>query len=261
MKNPAVPANHRLLTLAGCALVGLLPSCVARPAVTSAPTAGSVAPALASPPGGELLGRSTFKGEQTLPWMPLFLPPATGDTFVKDGALCARVDQPGKNAWDVQLRHREMTIEKGHTYAVRYSAWASAPIRVRAQIGMSGAPYTGYWSDVPDLGTARKEFSGSFTSNAASDPSAEFAFHLGDPGLKGPVTVCIDELHLTDPAFTPAAKAPELPAPAIRVNQLGYFPKGPKRATWVLRGSDAEAIAKKAAPFELVNAAGAVWPR
>jgi endoglucanase len=193
--------------------------------------------------------------------MPLFIEPAKGDTMTKDGALCARIDQPGKNAWDVQLRHREMTIQKGHTYSVRYSAWASAPIRVRAQIGMSGAPYTGYWSDTPALGTSRQEFTGSFTSTAPDDPSAEFAFHMGDPGLKGPATVCIDDLHLTDPEFTPAPKAPEVPVPAIRVNQLGYFPKGPKRATWAIAGSGADAIANKAVPFELVNAAGAVVHR
>lgn len=214
-----------------------------------------------SPAGGELLGRSTFKDEQTLPWMPLFIEPAKGDTLVKEGALCARIDQSGKNAWDVQLRHREMTIQKGHSYSVRYSAWASAPIRVRAQIGMSGPPYTGYWSDVPALGTTRKEFSGTFTTSAADDPSAEFAFHMGDPDAKGPVTVCIDELHLTDPEFKPVAKAPEVPLPAIRVNQIGYLPNGPKRATWVVRGSDAEAVAKQAVPFEILNSAGAVVHR
>ncbi len=151
-----------------------------------------------------------------------------------------------------------MTIEKGHTYSVRYTAWASAPIKVRAQIGMSGAPYTGYWSDVPELTASRKQFTGTFTSSAANDPSAEFAFHMGDPGAKAPVTVCIDELHLTDPAFTPVVKAHEPAVPAIRVNQLGYFPKGPKRATWVVVGNDAEATAKKAVPFEVRNGAGAV---
>ncbi|HEY3253722.1 MAG TPA: glycoside hydrolase family 9 protein, partial [Polyangiaceae bacterium] len=75
------------------------------------------------------------------------------------------------------------------------------------------------------------------------------------------MTVCIDDLHLTDPAFTPPPKAPVAPLPAIRLNQLGFFPKGPKRATWAIEGSDAEAIAKKAVPFELVNAAGAVVHR
>ncbi len=193
--------------------------------------------------------------------MPLFIEPATGDTMVKDGGFCARIDHPGKDAWDVQLRHREMTIEKGHKYSVRYSAWASAPIKVRAQIGMSGPPYTGYWSDLPALTSSRKEFTGSFTSTSADDPSAEFAFHMGDPEAKGPVTVCIDQLHLTDPAFTPVAKTPEPPVPAIRVNQIGYFPKGPKRATWAVEGSDAEAAAKKAVPFEIVDGIGAVVHR
>ncbi len=193
--------------------------------------------------------------------MPLFLEPAAGDTLIKDGALCARIDHAGNNAWDVQLRHREMTIQKGHTYSVRYSAWASAPIKVRAQIGMSGPPYTGYWSDVPELGTSRKEFSGSFTASAADDPTAEFAFHMGDPTAKAPVTVCITDLHLTDPAFTPAAKAPEVVVPGIRLNQIGYFPKGPKRATWVVAGSDAEATAKQAVPFEIIDGAGKVVHR
>jgi len=231
------------------------------PASKSSPTKSNAVAAVASAPGGELLGRSTFKDDQTLPWMPLFLEPATGDTRVENGSLCARIEHPGKNAWDVQLRHREMTIKKGHTYSVRYTAWASAPIRVRAQIGMSGPPYTSYWSDVPDISTSRKEFSGSFTSSATDDPSAEFAFHMGDPGAKAPVTVCIDDLHLTDPEFTPAPKTPAVSVPPIRVNQLGYYPKGPKRATWVVQGSDAPALAGKATPFEIVDSTGAVVHR
>ena len=256
---PVAPLSSACaLTFAGVALLSSLPACSATPATANAPSTSVVTPTPPSPAGGELLGRSTFKGDQTLPWMPLFLEPAKGDTMVKDGGYCARIDRPGKNAWDVQLRHREMTIQKGHTYSVRYSAWASAPVRLRAQIGMSGPPYTSYWSDVPELGSSPKEFSGSFTSSSADDPSAEFAFHMGDPTAKVPVTVCIDELHLTDPAFTPPVKAAELPVPAIRVNQLGYFPKGPKRATWAIDGSDAEAIAKQAVPFELVDSTGAV---
>jgi endoglucanase len=248
-------------SFAGCALVSLLPACTPSTAAKNAPAVSGAAPAAVSAPGGELLGRSTFKGEETLPWMPLFLEPAKGDTLLKDGGLCARIDQFGKNAWDVQLRHREMTIQKGHSYSVRYTAWASAPIRVRAQIGMSGPPYTSYWSDVPSVTTSRQEFTGSFTPSAADDPSAEFAFHMGDPGAKAPVTVCIDDLHLTDPAFTPVVKAAALPVPAIRVNQIGYFPKGPKGATWVVQGSDAEASAKKPVPFELVDSTGAVVQR
>jgi len=255
---PAVPfSSLGALAAPGCALVGLLTACSTMPASNPPASTGATSAAVAAT-GGELLGRSTFKDDKTLPWMPLFLEPAKGETFVKEGAYCARVDQVGKNAWDVQLRHREMVIQKGHTYSVRYSLWASGPIRVRAQIGMSGPPYKGYWSDVPDVGTTRKEFTSSFTSDDDDDPTAEFAFHMGDPGAKGPVTVCIDDIHLTDPQFKPVAKAPEKPLPAIRVNQLGFFPKGAKRATWAITGSDAEALSKKAVPFEIVDATGAV---
>jgi len=279
MKNPRPSTNRsfrsptpllpsmRTQTWAGCALVSALSACVPKQPTANAPTVAESAPSTASAakaavvPGGELLGRSTFDGDRTLPWMPLFLEPAKGDTLVKDGGFCARVDQPGKNAWDVQLRHREMTIQKGHTYSVRYTLWASAPIRVRAQIGMSGPPYTSYWSDAPAVTNSRQEFTGSFTSHAADDPSAEFAFHMGDPGAKGPVTVCIDNLHLTDPEFTAEARTAEAPLPGIVVNQLGYFPKGAKHATWIVTGSDAETTAKKAVPFELVDATGKVVHR
>src|SRR3954463_1985938 len=100
------------LSLTGCILLSGLSACAPMPASKSSPTKSNAVAAVASAPGGELLGRSTFKDDQTLPWMPLFLEPATGDTRVENGSLCARIEHPGKNAWDVQLRHREMTIKK-----------------------------------------------------------------------------------------------------------------------------------------------------
>jgi endoglucanase len=236
----------------------MLPACGAAHGATNAPHLDAV-PAMGA--GGELLQRSTFAGDQTLPWMPLFIDPAKGEAMVKDGAYCVRIDQPGRNPWDVQVRHREMTIVRGHTYSVRYSAWASAPVNIRARIGMSGAPYTAYWSDAPNLSTSRNTFTGTFKPTTADDPSAEFAFHMNDSASKGPVTVCIDDLHLTDPAFTPVVKAAEPVVPAIRVNQVGYFPNGPKHATWAIEGSDAEARAQKAVPFEIVDGAGSVVHR
>ncbi|HYQ28308.1 MAG TPA: hypothetical protein VER04_13855, partial [Polyangiaceae bacterium] len=76
--------------------MSLLPACTPSTAAKNAPAVSGAAPAAVSAPGGELLGRSTFKGEETLPWMPLFLEPAKGDTLLKDGGLCARIDQFGK---------------------------------------------------------------------------------------------------------------------------------------------------------------------
>jgi endoglucanase len=202
--------------------------------------------------------------------MSLFLAPAKGDWSVKDGAYCVRIDEPGKNTWDVQVRHREMTIVKDHTYGVRFTAWASAPTTIQARVGMSGAPYSVYWSKREPLSTAHKPFAATFKATSADDPTAELAFHLNDTKAAAPVQVCIDDVHLTDPGFVPPVRAARPAPPALRVNQIGYAPHASKRASWVMGDSDANtdlSAAGGGAPpaanqhpvaFEVVDAAGAV---
>lgn len=210
------------------------------------------------PQGGELLGRSTFPDLRSVPWLPFFDPPASGSSTVKQGAYCMKIDKQGTHLWDVQFRHRDMTIVKDHRYAVRFTAWSSRPVGIHAKVGMSGAPYTEYWGSDYDLTSTPAEFTDEFTAFAPDDPSAEFAFHLDDDQAKAPFEVCFNELHLTDPAFVPSTRPSAARPPAIRVNQLGYYPAAPKRATLVLEGSDATDRAKVGAPFELVDGSGAV---
>lgn len=210
------------------------------------------------PKGGELLKRSTFKDQRSVPWLPFFEPPASGDGRAKDGAYCIRIDKPGKNQWDVQFRHREMTIVKEHRYALRFTAWSSKPMGIRAKVGMSGAPYTDYWSGDFDLTPTAVEFSDAFTSYMPDDPTAEFAFHLNDEQTSPPVEICFNHLHLTDPAFVPDAASVAAKPPAIRVNQVGYLPSEKKLATWVLDGPDAERQALISLPFEVLDGTGAV---
>jgi endoglucanase len=232
----------------------------------SGPTSSAAAPvssASAPPPsavatGGELLRRSTFADQRTLPWMSLFIAPAKGDFSVKDGAYCVRIDEPGKNVWDVQVRHREMTIVKDHTYAVRFTAWASAPTTIQARVGMSGPPYSEYWSVRQPLSTARQSFASTFKAGAPDDPTAELAFHLNSAKATAPIDVCIDDIHLTDPDFTPPPRAEPPAPPPLRVNQVGYPPRGAKRASWVIEGPDAEAVARIPEPFEVLDSAGHV---
>ena len=64
----------------------------------------------------------------------------------------------------------------------------------------------------------------------ADDPTAEFAFHAGaELALSGPFKMCIDDVELTDPAFTRAAAGTgeDAAAPRLLVNQLGYLPDLP----------------------------------
>ena len=51
----------------------------------------------------------------------------------------------GANPWDAQFRHREMTIQNGHKYHVRFRARASEPLSARSKVGQAGPPYAEYW--------------------------------------------------------------------------------------------------------------------
>jgi len=201
---------------------------------TAPPTEGS--PGVHPPKlsGNELLGQSTFDGGKSIPWMTSFSAPGAGAAAVKDGQFCVDVSNKGVNAWDAQAQHRQMVIQKGHTYSIAYMAHATKPIHLKAKIGMSGPPYKEYWTDTVDLTTHPQTFVGSFTMEAADDATAELAFHFGG-SLAGetvaPYTVCLDDIHLDDPQFAKAKKAEEAPVPNVLVNQTGYLSGLPKLAT------------------------------
>ncbi len=90
------------------------------------PTNGSPGVEVPKLSGHELLGNSTFDGK-SIPWMTVFSSPASGATAVKDGQLCFTVTNKGVNPWDAQARHREMIVEKGHSYTI--SSWPTPPNR------------------------------------------------------------------------------------------------------------------------------------
>jgi endoglucanase len=201
----------------------------------AAPTNGS--PGVKAPPlsGHDLLKNSTFDGGKYLPWNTSFTTPGSGTAAVKDGQFCVTVTNKGVNAWDAQARHREMVIQKGHTYSLSYMAHATKPVQVKAKVGMSGPPYKEYWTDTADLTTHPQTFVGAFTMDADDDATAELAFHFGG-AMAGdtapPYTVCFDDVHLDDPQFKRVEKATaeDAPIPNVLVNQTGYLPGLPKLA-------------------------------
>jgi endoglucanase len=200
-----------------------------------------------------LLLASNFDNGRSVPWSSSFTAPGTGEAAVQDGALCLRIDDKGANVWDAQLRHREMVIERGHEYTVRFRAWASAPTNARPKVGMAGPPYAEYWADAIELGTEPRSFGAAFTMKGKDDPTAEFAFHLGGSMASTvPLTVCIDDISLSDPEFerkvTTEASAS---APKLLVNQVGYLPKRAKLGTLVNESSEPVA-------FQLLDAQGKV---
>ncbi len=202
--------------------------------------------------GHNLIQNSTFDGRASVPWNGLVLPPAVAGTDVQSGEFCATITKPGEHPWDVQLRHRFLAIQKGHTYAIRYKVHASKPMRAHLKVGMAGPPYTEHWAADIALGPEPLVQGGTFTMSSDDDPTAEFGFHFGGAlaGTAFPVVACIDDIVLDDPAFVSRRDRDEVAKAAIRVNQVGYFPRGPKTATLSSRATEPLA-------WELVDSRGA----
>jgi endoglucanase len=210
-------------------------------------------PGAVSGGGGNLLLNGTFDDGTSLPWNTSFTAPGDGKADVVNGEFCVEVKNKGTNAWDAQVRHREMVIQKNHVYTVRFKAHASTSAKVRPKVGMSGPPYSEHWSSTIDVTTTPQLYVGRFKMGSDDDRTAEFAFHMG--GKLGadaaPFTLCIDDLELVDPEFNPPAKPVAAKLPAVRLNQLGFFPHFPKRATL-------KHASRAPVDWELVAAGGSV---
>jgi endoglucanase len=223
---------------------------------TAPPTNGS--PGVEAPKlsGHDLLKNVDFATGKYVPWTTSFTAPGNGRAFVKDAQLCVEVTNKGRNPWDAQARHREMVIERGHTYSIQFMAHATRPTKMKAKIGMAGPPYKEYWTDTLDLTTRPQTFVGTFEMTAPDDPTAELAFHMGGDmaaEADAPFAVCLDDIHLDDPKFVAARAAESAPLAKVLVNQVGYFPRLPKLATiksaatapleWKLRAASGAVVA------------------
>jgi endoglucanase len=227
-------------------------------------------PAATGASGGNLLKASTFDDGISVPWTTSFTAPGDGGAQVESGALCVNVTNKGKNNWDAQFRHREMVIQRGHTYTLQFKAWASAATQARPKVGMSGPPYAEYWNATIDIDTEPKLYRGAFTMGQADDATAELAFHIGGSMAKAslPFKICIDDVRLDDPEFVPTSSASNaVKAPKLLVNQLGYLPKAAKVATlattatapldWELLDGAGKSVAQgKTTPFGADAASG-----
>ena len=264
---PSARASSWLL-LGACALA-CAPRGGASVAADGATPAGS-GPDTTAAAGGNLLKASTFDDGVSVPWTTSFTTPADGAADVESGALCVKVTNKGKDNWDAQFRHREMVIQRGHTYTVQFKAWASAATQARPKVGMSGPPYAEYWNATIDIDPEPKLYRGAFTMGQADDATAELAFHIGGSMARAdlPFKICIDDVRLDDPEFAPAAGASSaVLAPKLLVNQLGYLPGAAKVATletsatapldWELLDGAGKSVAQgKTTPFGADAASG-----
>jgi endoglucanase len=178
----------------------------------------------------------------TEPWWSTAGMPMT----LRDGRAC--VDVPGGtvNRWDVAIGQNDIDLVAGESYRYSFTAAGDPAGHIaRAIVGLSVAPYDTYFEASPVLTVAGDTYSYTFTSAVTTD-QAQVALQLG--GSADPWGLCLDDVSLVG-GVPPEVYEPDT-GPRVRVNQVAYLPRGPKKGTLVT-----EATTKL--PWQLKNAAGA----
>lgn len=198
---------------------------------------GITAPTL----GAELIGNGGFDSDIAPWWATENLAPQ-----LRDGRLCTSVPGGLANPWDAIVGINDLTLEEGESYRFAFFAAGEPDGPVRALVQMPVDPYTSYITLTPTATAEGATSEGTFVS-PVSRADAQLVFQVG--GAAAEWTLCLDDVSLAGGAEI-AAYEPET-GPSIRVNQLGYLPDGPKRAT-ILND------ATTPLDFAVADAAGAV---
>ena len=165
---------------------------------------------------------------------------------VVQGRLCAAIPAGTTNPWDAIIGQNAIVLQAGESYKLAFTASATTPVTVRANVQLAAPPYTQELSAAPALTAEPQAFSYTFTAAADTD-AGQVAFQVG--GSPVAWTLCLDDISLQGGA-PPPVYVPDT-GPRVRVNQVGYLTNGPKAATVVT-----EAVT--ALPWQLRNAAGTV---
>ncbi|MGN0630153.1 MAG: glycoside hydrolase family 9 protein [Ruminococcus sp.] len=221
---------------------------IAAAAVISAGCMGTGLTAFA----GQQLGQTDFENGVGLPWHVCESAPGEMDFEIKDGQYIITIVNPGgasrggEDRWDCQFRHRGLTLVSGCTYEVAFDITASNNCTYYTKIGDMAEPFTEDWHGNPDDGsfggywdvkqlTANKTESVKGTFTAQRTAEVEWAFHIGGESVPEGTVFTFDNMSLVcTNSDEYDYKAPEeWNRAAIVTNQVGYFTKGEKKATWI----------------------------
>ncbi|MFE5208000.1 glycoside hydrolase family 9 protein [Streptomyces sp. NPDC056600] len=188
----------------------------------------------------ELIKNGTFD-TSTDPWWSS----ANVTTALEDGEMCAAIPGGTANRWDAIVGHNDLTLQEGQTYRFSFSATGNpADHVVRAVVGLAVDPYDTYFEVSPQLSVSGNDYTYTFTA-PADTTQGQVAFQAG--GSADAWRMCLDDISLV--GGVPPEKYEPDTGPRVRVNQVGYLPKGPKNATVVTE-------ATSALPWELRSAGG-----
>ncbi|WP_253767548.1 glycoside hydrolase family 9 protein [Goodfellowiella coeruleoviolacea] len=165
---------------------------------------------------------------------------------VVDGQLCADVPAGTTNVWDAIIGQNDIPLVAGEGYTLSFTASASVPVVIRANVQLADPPYPTELSEAVPLTSTAQDFEYSFTSGTDSE-AGQVAFQIG--GSAQAYTFCLDNVSLLGGTEVPPYQ-PDT-GPRVRVNQVGYLAGGSRHATLVTAATEPVA-------WELVDAAGAV---
>ena len=190
--------------------------------------------------GPEMIPNGSFDAG-ALPWWTT--PDMAADT--SSGALC--VDVPGgtPSAWSSIVGVDGLPLVAGQSYRFTFSVSGTAEVGIRVLVQQNESPWKDTSETNPVTATDLKTYTVGFTSSL-DWPAGQLVFQVG--GADAPWRFCVDDVSLrTGP---PPAPYQADTGSRVRVNQLGYLPGGPKRATLVTEATDP-------LPWQLLDSAGA----
>lgn len=144
----------------------------------------------------------------------------------KSGRLCATVPAGTVNPWDAIIGSPNITLEQGKSYHLSATVFGEPGGPVRALVQRASAPYPAQVDFNMPVSPEGKAFSSVFTATESSP--AQLVFQLG--GQPNERHICFEKIAMAEATGDEVASINENP---VRVNQLGYFIDGPKRATIV----------------------------
>lgn len=186
----------------------------------------------------ELLEQNDFNNGVILPWNLSESKETNSDFGLENGELVVHLYDKAKDKWDVQIRHRGLIIQNGHTYTVKFKLHASKATKVYAKIG-NQAGTKEYWNNNwnPFSLSANQVVSivDSFKMDKPTDNVCEFAFHLAGALVTEtpPFDIFFDDIYLSDQEYKKPDPVPPPPLAVVRVNQVGYLTNAQKHATVV----------------------------
>ncbi|OWP20971.1 hypothetical protein CBF90_13685 [Microbacterium sp. AISO3] len=163
--------------------------------------------------------------------------------------MCATVTEQTPNLWDVLLGHNDIFLPGETGFRLSFTASASSIATASAKVGTyTGASPTDWLEQSFTLDTQPQSFDIAFTTTPAADYHlGQVQFRLG--AVPAGTEICFDEISLRGTVYSYTAD----PGPAVKVNQVGYLPQGPKRATvvsdaaaplpWTLEAPDGSVLA------------------